>query len=132
MSRPLKQFCPQGHDTFAVGRVNNGQCKTCFYARNRDHCAERRQRIAAAERRQHDPIGPLLPAAPLRELFHDNRIHARISYEKVMGVSEREANRRVNALFTGKYLSLDNADRWCIVSGWPLDCVYPDLGVGAV
>lgn len=44
-----------------------------------------------------------------------------------MGVSEREANRRVNALFTGKYLSLDNADRWCIAAGWPLNTVYPAL-----
>lgn len=29
MARPRVQFCPQGHDTFQIGRVPDGQCRQC-------------------------------------------------------------------------------------------------------
>jgi hypothetical protein len=29
MAAPIKQFCPQGHDTFIFGRAKNGQCNGC-------------------------------------------------------------------------------------------------------
>lgn len=31
-----KQFCPQGHDTFVVGRTNNGTCAICAKIRTEE------------------------------------------------------------------------------------------------
>jgi hypothetical protein len=61
MPRPRVQFCPQGHDTFAVGRNDSGCCRTCANARpqewkkrseNREHV--RKQEKERAERRRRE------------------------------------------------------------------------------
>ena len=36
----MKRFCPQGHDTFAVGRAVNRRCRAC----HREHCRSWRER----------------------------------------------------------------------------------------
>lgn len=50
MAPPKKQFCPNGHDTFIVGRYSTGTCKACiknyshkWYAENAERMKQHRR-----------------------------------------------------------------------------------------
>lgn len=58
--RPLKQFCPKGHDTFIVGRTKSRACRTChelltnrWVAKNRER---RNRRVVQRRWRYQDQI----------------------------------------------------------------------------
>ena len=82
-------------------------------------------------------LGGILPAAPLRTLLepyrgryrgdHGGRVHELgLRYAAEYGGSELSPVRFLQRLWADQdWVSIDMADRWCILLGVSLDSVYP-------
>jgi 5-methylcytosine-specific restriction endonuclease McrA len=45
MANKIKQFCPNGHDTFVVGRVSGGMCKVCWDKYSKEYKIKHKKEI---------------------------------------------------------------------------------------
>lgn len=90
MGRPKSTHCKNGHDVALIGRVANGQCRACYYSRNRDYAAEWRQRKGSQRmpllRRTYLPIDPLVPFVAYRRDRLNAKVLDRFAAAKSRGV----------------------------------------------
>ena len=123
VGRPLERFCKRGHDTEAVGRIRHGWCKSCAQESDKRRDRVRLYSAVYSMREQGDRVASLR----LRKLT--TRDDAALHWQHRFGVSKSAAMHAANRLFENQWLTIDQADRWCVTLNTPLAMLYPEVYV---
>ena len=119
-----ERYCKRGHDTWQCGRNHSGWCQECSKAWKRSRERGALYHAVRTMREHGDRVTP----TRLRRLT--NRDEAAAAWCHRWSVSSSAAMHAANRLFETPWITIDQADRWCVTLNTPgLAVLYPEVYV---